>query len=117
MFSISAACRRSASDLVADDRGHLLQAGLLRRPPAPLAGDQLVAAVGEGADEEGLDDAAGLDRGGEGGQRLGIEAGSRLVGVGLDQVDRQLAQLAGAVGLSFGQDRRQAAADPRAWFR
>ena len=51
--------------LVADDRRHLLQAGLLGGAPAALAGDQLVAAVGEGADEQRLDDAAGLDRGGE----------------------------------------------------
>ena len=65
MFSISAACSRSASLGVADDRRHLLEAGLLGGAPAALAGDQLVAAVGEGADEQRLDDAAGLDRGGE----------------------------------------------------
>ena len=76
MFSISAACSRSASLLVADDRRHLLEPGLLRGAPAALAGDQLVAAVGEGADEQRLDDAAGLDRGGQGGERLGVEAWS-----------------------------------------
>ena len=51
--------------LVADDRRHLLQARLLGGAPAALAGDQLVAAVGEGADQQRLDDAAGLDRGGQ----------------------------------------------------
>ena len=97
---------------VADDRRHLLQAGLLRGAPAALAGDQLVAAVGQGADEQRLDDAAALDRGGEAGQRLGVEAGARLVRVRLDQLDRQLAQLAGVAGRgALGQDRRQAAAD------
>ena len=65
--------------LVADDRRHLLQPGLLGGAPAALAGDQLVAAVGEGADEQRLDDAAGLDRGGQGGQRLRVEVGPRLV--------------------------------------
>ena len=64
--------------LVADDRRHLLEARLLRGAPAALAGDQLVAAVGEGADQQRLDDAAGLDRGGEGGEGLGVELGPRL---------------------------------------
>ena len=36
------------SSCVADDRGDLLQPGLLGGPPAPLAGDQLVASVGSG---------------------------------------------------------------------
>ena len=65
--------------LIADDGRDLLQAGLLGGAPAALAGDQLVAAVGEGTDEQRLDDAAGLDRGGQGGQRVGVEMGPRLV--------------------------------------
>ncbi len=99
--------------LVADDRRHLLEPGLLGGAPAALAGDQLVAAVGEGADQQRLDDAAGLDRGGQGGQRLGVELGPRLAGVGFDQADRQFAQLAGVAGGGFRQDRREAAADAR----
>ena len=72
---------------LADDRRHLLEAGLLGRAPAALAGDQLVAAVGEGADEQRLDDAAGLDRRRQAAERLGVEALARLVRVRLDQVD------------------------------
>ena len=71
--------------LVADDRRHLLEPRLLGGAPAALAGDQLVAAVGEGADQQRLDDAAGLDRGGERRQRLRVEVGPRLRGVRLDQ--------------------------------
>ena len=96
---------------VADHRRHLLQAGLLRGAPAALAGDQLVAAVVQGADEERLDDAAALDRGGKAGQRVRVELGARLVRVRLDQPDRQLAQIADvAAGRALGQDRRQPAA-------
>ena len=64
--------------LVADHRRHLLDPGLLGGAPAALAGDQLVAAVGEGADEQRLNDAAGLDRGGQRRQRLLVELGPRL---------------------------------------
>ena len=103
MFSISATCSRSASLGVADDRRHLLQPRLLGGAPAALAGDQLVAAVGEGADQQRLDDAAGLDRGGEAGERLGVEVGARLVRVRLDQLDRQLAQLAGLARPASGR--------------
>ena len=64
--------------LVADDRRDLVEARLPRRPPAALAGDQLVAAVGEGPDEQRLDHAAGLDRRRQRRQRLLVELGPRL---------------------------------------
>ena len=51
--------------LLANHRRHLRQAGLLGGAPAALAGDQFVAAVGQGADEERLDDAGGADRFGQ----------------------------------------------------
>ena len=43
--------------LVADDRRHRLEAGLPRRSPAPLAGDQLVATVAKRAHDQRLDHA------------------------------------------------------------
>ena len=110
MFSISAACSRSRLGLVAGDDRYFLQPGLLGGAPAALAGDQFVAAVGERADQQRLDDPGGLDRGGQGGRgrprRSGCGAGSGR----LDQVDRQFQQLAvGGVGGRLGR----IAASPR----
>src|SRR6185503_18578992 len=67
----------------ADDGGDFVQPGALRRPPASLAGDNLET-VAMGTDDDRLDDAAGLDRGGELGQRLFLEDPARLAGMGLD---------------------------------
>ena len=79
--------------LVADDRGHRLQAGLPRRPPAALAGDQLVATVAQRADDQRLDDARVGQRRGQRLDRVGAEARSRLARVATDRLHRQLAQL------------------------
>ena len=57
------------------------QAGTARRPPAPLAGDQLVAVV-DAADQHRLEHADLADRGGELGERLLVEVDPRLVGLG-----------------------------------
>jgi hypothetical protein len=59
----------------------------LRRAPAPLAGDDLVA-VAVGADDDRLDQAARLDRGGELVERLLVEMAARLVEMRLDRRDR-----------------------------
>ncbi len=58
--------RLSIAGLDNDDR-HLVQARPLRRPPAAFARDDLISIrrAGDGADDDGLDDAALLDRGGE----------------------------------------------------
>ena len=85
MFSISATCSRSACSESRTTAGTFVEAGLLGGAPAALAGDQLVAAVVERADEQRLDDAAGLDRGGERVERLRVELGAGLVRVRLDQ--------------------------------
>ena len=75
-----------------DERRDRVESGGGRRPPAALTGDQLVA-VGslEGTDEDGLQDAVLANRSGQLVQRALLEAGSRLVGVGLDPVDWDLA--------------------------
>ena len=65
MFSISAVCRRSASSSSRTIAGHRLQAGLPRRPPAALAGDQLVATVAQRAHDQRLDHARVGDRRGQ----------------------------------------------------
>src|SRR3954468_16583365 len=78
--------------LVADDRRNLVDSSLLRRAPATLAGNQLVAAIGKGADQQRLYDPRRLDRGRQRRQRLLVEVGPRLRRVRLDQRDRQLAQ-------------------------
>ena len=59
---------------LADDRRDFVQPRPLRRAPAPLAGDDLEA-VAVRADDDRLDDAARLDRGGELVQRLFVEDG------------------------------------------
>ena len=71
----------------------LTTAGILVQPevhhgaPAPLAGDQLVAAVA-GADDDGLQQARRLDRRGELGERGFIDGGARLEGIGPNAVHR-----------------------------
>src|SRR5207244_7781192 len=78
---------------LAHERGHRLDTGLPRRPPAPFAGDQLVAALRPWADDDRLEQALGLDRPGEPVGRLGREATARLARVRVDLVERELRQL------------------------
>jgi hypothetical protein len=83
--------------------GTSAEAGQLRGAPAAFAGDDLVAlgarrAV-DGADQDRLHDALGLDRGGQFGQRILIHVGARLVLAGLQAFDRQVAQF--VFGLSL----------------
>ena len=98
--------------LVPDDRGHRLQAGLPGRPPAALAGDQLVATVAQRADDQRLDDAR---VGHETRPGVLIESGPKRVrgwrGLRRIELHRQLAQL-GLARRALRQDRRQAPAHP-----
>ncbi len=66
------------------------QPGPLGRPPPPLAGDQLVALVPDLSHEDRLQDAQLGDRRGQGGQRLLVEVGARLMWVGGDRPHRHL---------------------------
>src|SRR5581483_572123 len=77
-----------------DDGRHRLPSGLARRPPAPLAGNDLVAASGARADEQRLDHALATHRLGEPRRRFGLEPTPRLARVRMDRVHGQLEQLA-----------------------
>ena len=90
-------------------RRDLLEPGQLGGTPAPLAGDELVAAAGPRAHEHRLHDAALGDRAGERLQRLLVEPPARLGGVGRDELHRQLAQLGPAPSPSSAETDRIAA--------
>src|SRR3546814_14853964 len=62
---------------IADEGGNLVEPRLLRRPPAPPAGDDLIALT-EGADDDGLDEPARAYRFAKLGQLLFIEIADRL---------------------------------------
>jgi hypothetical protein len=102
--------RLLVGNLAQNCRDHLL-AGQLRGPPAPLAGDQLEAAIGLRADKNRLHHAIGDDRRGQLGQLLLIHHGAGLKGVAVDLVDGNLARLApfglGGGGLGRGGNARQ----------
>jgi hypothetical protein len=85
---------------VAHEDGDVLQPRPLGRPPASLPGDEGVAIGPELADEDRLQDAELADRRGEPGQRLLVEAGPGLEGVGLDLGDRHLLHPGGRTGAS-----------------
>src|SRR3546814_20575331 len=68
---------------IADEGGNLVEPRLLRRPPAPLAGDDLIALT-EGADDDGLDEPARAYRFAKLGQPLFIELAARLMRMWVD---------------------------------
>ena len=98
--------------LVANDRRHRLQAGLPRRPPAALAGDQLVATVAKRAHDQRLDHAGVGERRRQRLDRVGPELRPGLARVAPDQLDGQLPKLR-LRDLGLRQDRRQPAAHSR----
>src|SRR4030095_5268530 len=71
---------------IANDRGPLVQPRLLRRPPAPLAGDDLEA-VAVWPHDDRLDHAARFDRFGQLGERVLLEDAPGLVRMRLDARD------------------------------
>ena len=93
----------------AHDRGEVVHPRELRRPPAALAGDQLVPTARDRAHEDRLQDAVGSNRVGKRDQPLLVEGLPRLVGVRVDQVDRQRPKLLVGLAGSRGEDRRQSA--------
>jgi hypothetical protein len=104
---------------VADDRRQLVQPRLLRRPPAPLAGDDLEAVAVRPHDDR-LDDAPRLDRFGELGERVLVEDPPRLAGMRLDAGDRDHPHVAAPAGAAHrrllrhvAEQRGEAAAEPR----
>ncbi len=92
-----------------DERRDGRQPGHPRRPPATLAGHQLELVRPARPDEDGLEDAVFTDRGGqllEGGH---LELEARILGVGLDPVDRDVSNTArlAALGREEADDRRR----------
>ena len=73
----------------AHDCGHGLEASLIGRTPAALAGDDLVAAVGRRAHDDRLHDAVLLDRPCEVVERVLVEGPARLARVRLHLINRQ----------------------------
>ena len=84
MIEISSAVSSSMSSTSA---GIVAMPGDPRGAPAALAGDQLVAAVVERADEDRLEDAVLADRRGQLVERRLVEGQARLLRVGVDVVD------------------------------
>ena len=79
MFSISDMASAASSGTSRTSAGTSLEARHLRRAPAPLAGDQLVAVAVHRAHQERLHQALRADRGGELGERLLVHLRARLV--------------------------------------
>ena len=90
--------RRSVVRLDNGDR-HVVQAGPLGRPPAALAGDDLVGvrALSEGAHHDRLDDAALADRAGEEVEIGLVEGLAWIARVGAQELDRHAPLAAGAL--------------------
>src|SRR5690606_26736532 len=90
--------RLHSRDLANDDR-HLGQAGGDGRPPAALAGDDLVGLLADRTgDDQRLDDAVLADGGGQFFEPRGVPLGARLEGVGLQVADRDGGNAGGIAG-------------------
>ena len=104
---------------LADDRRDGVQPRPLRRPPAALAGDDLDSRRRR-AQQDRLQHASLGNRFGQLVERLLVEMHARLVGIGPDPRDLDLAHAAARVAAdrsarprrSFAHQRRQAAAEP-----
>src|SRR6202171_5302425 len=85
--------------LEGDDR-HLMQSGSLRRPPAPLTGDNFVSVRDpcQRAREKWLNDAFFLDRGGQLVEGFFTEISTRVAWIGAEKFDRNLLLAARARG-------------------
>ena len=107
-----------------DDDRDLVQAGALRGAPPPLAGDDLIGVrdARNGARQNGLNDAALLDRGGEFVEFGLVEIPSRIARIGPQEFDRRLALAARALagrGLlaDVAEQRGEPAAEAGSGFR
>src|SRR5579884_3261854 len=89
-------------------------ARLLGGAEAALSGDESVAVAGQALDDDGVEQAVGLDRLGQRGDALLVEAASRLLRVGLDAAGADLDQPAlGGLALVGLRGRRLARAGRR----
>ena len=66
------------------------EAGKLGSFGATVTCDQLIPAVGSGPKDDGLQDAGGFDGGGEFLEGGGVHGGAGLVGVGVDERERDV---------------------------
>src|SRR5438105_6199587 len=99
---------------LADDRRDRVQPGALRRAPAALAGDDLIAlAVAVRPQQDRLEHAALGNRIGEFVDRILAELDSRLIGVGANAPDLDLAYAAAALRLLVRRRRRVGVAEQR----
>src|ERR1700732_3229078 len=107
--------------LEADNR-HFMQSGALRRPPAPLSGDDFVAvrSTRHGAREKRLNDAFFLDRGGQLVEAVLAEIPPRVAWVGAEKFDRNFLLAAHARGggkrLRAAEQGGKTAPEPRRFF-
>jgi hypothetical protein len=75
---------------VPHDDGDLVNLGPLRGPPAPFAGNDLIAVARRaGPDDQRLDDTLFADRGGQLLQRVFGKGAARLIGIGVKLFDRK----------------------------
>ena len=93
MFSISASSSEAASSRSRTMAGTVVEARQPRGAPAALAGDQLEGPARSRADQHRLEHSPLAQRVGEGGQAVLVEAAPGLVGVGLDRVEGERAQV------------------------
>ena len=97
---------------LAEDGGNGRLAGQLRGTPAAFASDELEAAIGLRADQDGLNDSIGRNGGGQLSQLLLVDLGARLEGVAVDLVKGDLARLSafgvGCGGCDVGSGRGEA---------
>ena len=85
------------------DRGHAGQAGLLRRPPAPLSDQDLVLAAA-GPHHERLEHPRRTDGGGKLLKRLAIEAPAGLLRIRDQTLDRELPEAGAVLAVSRWQE-------------
>ena len=114
MMAISSAASSSISSTMA---GTSRQPGEPRGAPAPLARDELEAAVAAWPHEDRLEDAVLADRGREVLEGLLVEVQARLVGVGVDAVDGDAVDLGDRAGLVRSQQVDDRGREPVALLR
>jgi len=93
------------------DRRDHAQPGLLRRPPPPLAHDQLEALAAERPHDHGLEEPDLLDRAHQLGQRVGVDHLPRLPLVRHDRTDGELGEVAGPVRIRRSRRSRRLGRD------
>ena len=116
-----AGSHRHAVIKIANNNGHIMQLGDLRRPPAAFAPDDLVAPCGARAraHEQGLQNAVFGDGSSEFLQRLTVRFHARLKGAGFDHGNRQAARRARGGGggrRRIAHKRRETHAEPGGLF-